>query len=97
MSIYIMLYNLVISKVLLFQRLVAGPCYPNGVYLCKNGGRCTAAEGIGICKCIRGCSGDNCEICGGRFALKIFIQFIVFFLDDKIHIIRYIYPANLLD
>ena len=46
------------------QRLVPGPCYPNP---CKNGGRCKDIDGISTCTCIRGCSGDNCEICGGMF------------------------------
>ena len=56
--------NFAVSMALSCQRLIQGPCYPNP---CKNGGQCKDMDGISTCTCIRGCSGDNCEICGGMF------------------------------
>ena len=58
------LHNFTVSMALSCQRLIPDPCYPNP---CKNGGRCKDIDGISTCTCIRGCSGDNCEICGGMF------------------------------
>ena len=64
--------KLTVSIVLSCQRLVPGPCYPNP---CENGGRCNDIEGIRTCTCIRGCSGANCEICGGMFGGNIATRF----------------------